>query len=146
MLLLVCALMVLRTQAGQPSSTLHAVDKVKTVDTSTYAGAVTAIDATKFTMTINGHELTATVHQKTLVRDNSNAPAKKKPQAKESPKDASRHFLIDPGCRVIGLDKIPIPLNGISTNNVVVAKYSTTKDFERKTKFTIEEIVVTKSK
>ena len=144
MLLLACVLTVGGGPAPGSDSGLHVVDTSKKMDTSTYAGTVTAVDAAKFTLTINGHEVSTTVHQKKLTHDSSTA--KPKPPSKDAPKDASRHFVIDPGCRVVGLEKIPIPLNEIHTNNLVVAKFNVTKDFDRKTTFVISEIDLTKVK
>lgn len=146
MLLLACVLTAGGLPAVSSDSGLHVVDTSKKLDTSTYAGTVTAVDAAKFTLTINGHEVTATVHQKKLIHDSSGSTAKPKPPSKDALKDAPRHFVIDPGCRVVGLEKIPIPLNEIHTNNLVVAKFNVTKDFDRKSTFVISEIDLTKVK
>lgn len=145
-LMSVCAAAALGAWAAHPTATLHTTEVMKTQDLFTFAGTVTAIDAAKYTLTINGHEVLATVHQKTLTHDTTTTTtAKKKPAAKET-KDAQHHFVVDPGCRVVGADKIPMKFADLATNSVVTARYSTTKDFDRKTVSTIAEITVTKSK
>ena len=145
----VAALLATATYSQSANPTVlrtHEIDHK--IDTSTFTGTIESVDATKFTMVINGHEIIEHKHQKVVRRESVYTPPHQdQPKKKtEPPKNSKQTFKVDISCKITEPTKPVGLLSDFKEGDTVTITYTAVTGVDGTTSRVASELTLKKAK